>query len=204
MLLNINPDNPQPRLIRQMADKLRSGAVICYPTDTVYGIGCDIFNQKAVKRIFQIKKRPKHKPFSFMCSSLKNVSDYGYVSNTAYRLMKKHLPGHYTFVLPATKLVPRIMVTKQKTVGIRVPDNRICLALVEELGNPIVTTSAILDPEASPCSEAFEFEQLLGKLVDLVIDGGRVYPDPSTVIALIENRPEVLRSGKGDVGPFLG
>ena len=204
MLLDINPDNPQPRLIRQMADKLRSGAVICYPTDTVYGIGCDIFNQKAVKRIFQIKKRPKHKPFSFMCSSLKNVSDYGYVSNTAYRLMKKHLPGHYTFVLPATKLVPKIMVTKQKTVGIRVPDNRICLALVEELGNPIVTTSAILDPEDSPCSEAFEFEELLGKLVDLVIDGGRVYPDPSTVIALIENRPEVLRHGKGDVGPFLG
>lgn len=204
MYFSINPDNPQPRLIRQVVEKLRAGAIICYPTDTVYGIGCDIFNQKAVRRIFQIKKRPQHKPFSFMCSSLKNVSDYGYVSNNAYRLMKKHLPGPYTFVLPATKMVPKIMVTKQKTVGIRVPDNRISLALVEELGNPIVTTSAILDPEDPPLSEAFEFEELLGNRVDLIIDGGRIYPDPSTVIALIGDQPEILRKGKGAVDPFIG
>ncbi len=204
MYFSINPDNPQPRLIRQVVEKLRAGAIICYPTDTVYGIGCDIFNQKAVRRIFQIKKRPQHKPFSFMCSSLKNVSDYGYVSNNAYRLMKKHLPGPYTFVLPATKMVPKIMVTKQKTVGIRVPDNRISLALVEELGNPIVTTSAILDPDDPPFSEAFEFEELLGNRVDLIIDGGRIYPDPSTVIALIGDQPEILRKGKGAVDPFIG
>ena len=135
MLISINPDNPQPRHIKQIADKLRSGAVICYPTDTVYGIGCDIFNQKAIKKIYQIKKRPKHKPFSFMCSNLKNVSDYGHVSNMAYRIMRMALPGPFTFVLPASKTVPKIMITKQKTVGIRVPDNNICLALIEELGN---------------------------------------------------------------------
>ena len=202
MLISINPDNPQPRHIKQIAEKLRSGAVICYPTDTVYGIGCDIFNQKAIKKIFQLKKRPKHKPFSFMCSSLKNVNDYGHVSNMAYRIMRKALPGPFTFVLSASKLVPKIMITKQKTVGIRVPDNNICLALIEELGNPILTTSAILDKEGDPLSEAYEFDELLGNMIDLVIDGGMVFPDPSTIVSFTGEEPEILRQGKGDVGQF--
>jgi tRNA threonylcarbamoyl adenosine modification protein (Sua5/YciO/YrdC/YwlC family) len=202
MIISINPNNPQPRHIRQIAEKLRSGAVICYPTDTVYGIGCDIFNQKAIKKIFQIKKRPKHKPFSFMCSGLKNVNDYGHVSNMAYRIMKKALPGPFTFVLSASKLVPKIMITKQKTVGIRVPDNNICLALIEELGNPILTTSAILDQEGDPLSEAYEFDELLGNMIDLVIDGGMVFPDPSTIVSFTGDEPEILRQGKGDVSPF--
>jgi tRNA threonylcarbamoyl adenosine modification protein (Sua5/YciO/YrdC/YwlC family) len=165
----------------------------------VYGIGCDIFNQKAVKKIFQIKKRPVHKPFSFMCSSLKNVSDYGYVSNMAYRIMRKALPGPFTFILPAAKIVPKIMITKQKTVGIRVPQNNICLDLLNALGNPILTTSAILDKEGPPLSEAYEFEALLGNLVDLVIDGGMVYPDPSTIVDFSGDEPEILRQGKGDI-----
>ncbi len=202
MLISINPDNPQPRHIKQIAEKLRSGAVICYPTDTVYGIGCDIFNQKAIKKIFQIKKRAKHKPFSFICSSLKNVNDYGHVSNMAYRIMRKALPGPFTFVLPASKLVPKIMITKQKTVGIRVPDNNICLALIEELGNPILTTSAILDKEGDPLSEAYEFDELLGNMIDLVIDGGMVFPDPSTIVSFTGEEPEILRPGKGDVSRF--
>jgi tRNA threonylcarbamoyl adenosine modification protein (Sua5/YciO/YrdC/YwlC family) len=202
MLISINPDNPQPRHIKQIAEKLRSGAVICYPTDTVYGIGCDIFNQKAIKKIFQIKKRAKHKPFSFMCSSLKNVNDYGHVSNMAYRIMRKALPGPFTFVLSASKLVPKIMITKQKTVGIRVPDNNICLALIEELGNPILTTSAILDKEGDPLSEAYEFDELLGNMIDLVIDGGMVFPDPSTIVSFTGEEPEILRQGKGDASQF--
>ncbi len=202
MLISINPDNPQQRHIRQIAEKLRSGAVICYPTDTVYGIGCDIFNQKAIKKIFQIKQRAKHKPFSFMCSSLKNVNDYGHVSNMAYRIMKKALPGPFTFVLSASKLVPKIMITKQKTVGIRVPDNNICLALIEELGNPILTTSAILDKEGAPLSEAYEFDELLGNMVDLIIDGGIVFPDPSTIVSFTGDEPEILRQGKGDISQF--
>ncbi|MEK6197996.1 MAG: L-threonylcarbamoyladenylate synthase [Desulfobacterales bacterium] len=202
MLISINPDNPQQRHIRQIAEKLRSGAVICYPTDTVYGIGCDIFNQKAIKKIFQIKQRAKHKPFSFMCSSLKNVNDYGHVSNMAYRIMKKALPGPFTFVLSASKLVPKIMITKQKTVGIRVPDNNICLALIEELGNPILTTSAILDKEGAPLSEAYEFDELLGNMVDLIIDGGMVFPDPSTIVSFTGDEPEILRQGKGDISQF--
>ena len=202
MLISINPDNPQPRHIKQIAEKLRSGAVICYPTDTVYGIGCDIFNQKAIKKIFQIKKRAKHKPFSFMCSSLKNVNDYGHVSNMAYRIMRKALPGPFTFVLSASKLVPKIMITKQKTVGIRVPDNNICLALIEELGNPILTTSAILDKEGVPLSEAYEFDELLGNMVDMIIDGGMVFPDPSTIVSFTGDEPEILRQGKGDISQF--
>ena len=201
MLIYVNPDNPQPRSIKQTADKLRSGAVICYPTDTVYGIGCDIFNQKAIKKIFQIKKRARHKPFSFMCSNLKNVSDYGHVSNMAYRIMRKALPGPFTFVLPAAKIVPKIMITKQKTVGIRVPRNNICIALIEALGNPILTTSAILE-ESTPLSEAYEFEELLGNMVDVVIDGGMVYPDPSTIVDFSGDEPEILRQGKGDISQF--
>jgi len=141
-LIEINPDNPQPRLIEKAASLLRQGGIICYPTDTQYGLGCDIYNQKAVNRVFQIKKRPKHKPFSFMCSSLKDVSTYCHLGNTAYKIMRKHLPGPYTFILPAMKIVPKILITKQKTVGIRVPENAICMQLVEALGNPILTTSA--------------------------------------------------------------
>ncbi len=201
MLISINPDNPQQRLIDQIVKKLQEGAVISYPTDTGYGIGCDMFNQKAVKKVIQIKKRPKHKPFSFMCSSLKNISEYAHVSNTAYRLLKKNLPGPYTFVLPGTKLVPRIMSTKQKTVGIRVPDSPICLMLLETLGNPIVNTSIPYEDDPPP-TEAYEIEMIMGNHVDIIIDGGPVYPDPSSVIDLTGDLPEILREGKGDLTPF--
>lgn len=203
MLLTINPDNPQVRLINQVADQLRNGGIICYPTDTGYGIGCDIFNQKAIKRIFQIKNRPTKKPFSFICSSLKNVSDYGYVSNLAYRLMRKNIPGPYTFVMPATKLVPQIMISKQKTVGIRVPDNNICLQLVEALAHPILNTSAMVDEDGEPLAHAYEHEERLGNLVNLVIDGGAIYPNPSSVISFVGDQPEILREGKGDTSQFL-
>lgn len=202
-IIEINPYNPQPRLISQVVALLKRGKVICYPTDTMYGVGCDIFNQKAVKRVYQLKKRPKHKPFSFMCSSLKNISQYGHVGNTAYRLMRKNLPGPYTLVLPGSKLVPRIMLTKQKTVGIRVPDNPICLAIIEELGNPILNTSALREDHSEPVLDAVDVDALFGKQVDLIIDGGEVYPDPSTVISLIADQPEILREGKGDITSFV-
>lgn len=201
-LLSINPENPQPRLISQAVNFLRQGGVICYPTDTVYGIGCDIFNQKAIKRIYQIKKRPQHKPFSFMCADLKDLSKYCYVSNTAYRLMKKNLPGAYTFILPTLKIVPKIMTTKQKTVGIRVPDSAICRALIEELGNPILTTSAVAEDENGSMAEAYEIEESLGSQLDIIIDGGPVYPAPSSVVSLVNDDIEVLRYGKGDTSQF--
>ncbi len=202
MIVSINPHNPQPRLISQVIDKMKSGQIICYPTDTGYGVGCDMFNQKAIKRIIQIKKRPKRKPFSFMCSNLKNISEYAHVSNTAYRLLKKNLPGPYTFVLPGTKLVPKIMSTTQKTVGIRVPDSPICQLLLETLGNPIINTSIPIEEDAPPPIEAYEIEMILGKRVDLIIDGGPVFTDPSSVIDLTGNIPLILREGKGDITPF--
>jgi tRNA threonylcarbamoyl adenosine modification protein (Sua5/YciO/YrdC/YwlC family) len=196
--IELNPDNPQPRLISQAVSLLKKGGVIAYPTDTMYGIGCDIFQQKAVKRVHQIKNRPKHKPFSFMCSCLKNISEYSHVSNTAYRLLRKNLPGAYTFVLPGTKLVPKIMLTKQKTVGIRVPDNPICLAIIEELGNPLLNTSATLEELDQPTLDGIDVEEFFGNRVDLILDGGAVYPNPSTVVSLLSGQPEVLREGKGD------
>ncbi len=202
-LLEINPYNPQPRLIAQVVDVLKKGGVVCYPTDTMYGIGCDIFNHKAVKRIHQIKKRPKNKPFSFMCSSLTNISSYGHVGNIAYRLMRKNLPGPYTFVLSGTKLVPKVMLTKQKTVGVRVPGHPICLAMIEELGNPVLNTSAQVEDAESMVCDGVDVEQLFGNQVDLIVDGGEVYPEPSSVISLIKDQPEIIRDGKGDVSTFL-
>lgn len=201
MLLEINPVNPQLRLVQQIVNKLKSGAVICYPTDTGYGIGCDIFNPKAIKRVVQIKQRPKHKPFSFMCSDLKHISEYAHVSNTAYRLLRKNLPGPYTFVLPGTKLVPKVMVTKQKTVGIRVPENPISQLLIESLGNPIINTS-LPSMNDAPQVEPYEIDLLLGNRVDIIIDGGVICSDPSSVIDLTGDTPEILRVGKGDVSPF--
>jgi tRNA threonylcarbamoyl adenosine modification protein (Sua5/YciO/YrdC/YwlC family) len=202
-ILEINPVNPQPRLIAQAVEVMQHGGVVCYPTDTMYGIGCDIFNQKAVRRVYQIKRRPKDKPFSFMCASLTNISQYGHVGNTAYRLMRKNLPGPYTFVLSGTKVVPKIMLTKQKTVGIRVPDNAVCLAIIEMLGNPVLNTSAMLEDDEQPVRTCDDVDRLFGKQVDLIIDSGAILPAPSTVISLLTEQPEILREGKGDISAFL-
>lgn len=201
-ILQINPHNPQQRLIDQVVASLRQGGIIAYPTDTMYGIGCDIFNQKAVKRIYQIKRRDKDKPFSFICSNLKDVSQYCYLSNSAYRLMKKCLPGPYTFVLQAMKIVPKIMMSKQKTVGIRVPENKICQQIVESLGNPILTTSATLEEDIY-LSEAFEVEERLGNQIDIIIDGEPITPAPSSVISLIGEEVVIIRVGKGDISDFV-
>ena len=200
--LEINPINPQARLIAMAVDVLKKGGIICCPTDTMYGISCDIFNQKAVKRVHEIRQRPRHKPFSFMCSSLKDISQYAHVSSRAYRLLRRHLPGPYTMVLPGSKLVPRIMLTKQKTVGIRMPDSAICLAIIEQLGNPMLNTSALRE-DHDPPGDAFDAEELFGNQVDLIIDGGAISPNPSSVISLITDQPEILREGKGDTAPFL-
>jgi len=201
MLININPDNPQKRLISKTVECLRKGGAIAYPTDTCYGIGCDIMNKKAIQKIYQLKQQDPGKPFSFICSGLTNISHYAKVSNYAYKTMKRLLPGPYTFILEGSKLVPKIMLTKRKTAGIRVPDNPICIALVEELGNPIITTSA-----ASASGELMNDPSLIydyfGKRIDIVIDGGIVYGEPSSVVSLIGDIPEILRHGMGDISMF--
>ena len=201
MLLKINQHNPQLRLIHKVVEILKKGGIVVYPTDTFYGIGCNIMNKKAIQRIYQLKQRPKSKPFSFICSGLKNISHYAKVSNYAYKTMKRLLPGPYTFILEGSKLVPKIMLTKRKTAGIRVPDNPICLALVNELENPLLTTSAT-KPDGSIFHNASLIHDYFGKRVDAVIDGSIVPGRPSSVISLIDDVPEVIREGLGDVSIF--
>jgi len=198
MLLQLNPDNPQPRQINRIVDTLRQGGVIVYPTDTIYGLGCDIFNAKGIKRIYQVKQRDARKPFSFICSDISDVANYCQVSNFAYKILKRHLPGPYTFVLDATRQVPGLLTTKQKTVGIRIPDNPIALAIVRELGHPLVTTSANTSGD-DPVNDPEEIAIRFGKAVDMVVDGGILMGDSSTVISLVDDNIEVLREGRGDI-----
>lgn len=194
--MSINPENPQQRLIKRVSEVLDKGGLIAYPTDTFYGIGCDLYNKKGIQLIYRLKNRPLAKPFSLVCDSLKGISLYGQVSNYAYKTMKRLLPGPYTFILEGTRLVPKIMLTKRKTVGIRVPHNKICLAIVRTLGRPIISTSAGYDDPQS-------IKDAYGPYLDIVIDGGVLYPNPSSVVSLIGDMPEVIREGKGDVSSFF-
>jgi len=201
MLLKINADNPQQRLIERVVAILRQGGVVAYATDTVYGIGCDIMNKKAIEKIYQIKQRDKKKPFSFMCSDLKNISRYAKVSNYAYKTMRRLLPGPYTFILEGSREVPKMMLTPRKTAGIRVPDHALCLALVRDLGNPILTTSATRS-DGTVFNDASLIHDHFGPRIDAVIDSGPVPGEPSSVISLIDDDPVVIRRGAGDVGSF--
>lgn len=201
MIITVNTKNPQMRLVNQIADILRSGGVIAYPTDTVYGIGCDIFNKKAIERIYQIKRRPKYKPFSFICADLKNISEYGRVSNFAYRVMRKLLPGPYTFILEGSNLVPKLMLTRRRTVGIRVPNHEVCLAIVRALGHPLLTTSAAVS-DSEPINDPQEIDKKMGAALDAVVDGGVLYSSPSSVVSLIGDTPEIIRAGSGELSLF--
>ena len=194
-MLSINADNPQQRLINRVCTVLEEGGVIVYPTDTFYGIGCDLFNKKGIQLIYRLKNRPLKKPFSFLCDSLKELSHYALVSNYAYKTMKRLLPGPYTLILEGTRMVPKIMLTRRKTVGIRVPDNKICLAILRTFGRPIISTSAVFDDPQS-------IKEAYGSYLDVIIDGGVLYQSPSSVVSLIDDIPEVIREGKGDVSSF--
>lgn len=202
MILEISSQHPEPRKIKQVVEVLANGGIIAYPTDTYYGIGCDLFNKESIEKIYQLKRRSAHQPFSFICSDLKNISEYAQVTNYAYKNMKRLLPGPYTFILEGSRLVPKIMLTKRRTVGIRVPDHEICLAIVKELGHPIISTSAT-HPETNQILETpQQIRDLLGHALDLIIDGDMVSGRPSSVISLIDDTPEVLREGIGDVTLF--
>jgi len=201
MIIAVNPKNPQIRLIRKVVEVFEQGGVIGYPTDTIYGVGCDLFNPEAIEKIHRLKKTEDKKPLSFICSDLKDISRYAFVSNYAYKAMKRLLPGAYTFILKATKLVPKIAQTRQKTVGIRIPDNKICLALVKELGHPIISTS-VSKPGEGLYNDPAEIEERFGKRLDLVIDGGVIVAEHSSIIDLTGEFPKVIRAGKGDVSLF--
>ncbi len=204
MYLKIHPENPQGRLISQAAKILRDGGIIVYPTDTVYGIGCSVFDTAAIERIYRIKGTDRLKPFSFICSDLGHISEYARVSNPAFRFMKHLIPGPYTFILPASRLkqLPKSIMSKRKTVGIRVPDNKISLALIKELGHPVLSASAtngsgeiLNDPQA--------IKQKYEKSVDLILDGGMSSLELSTVIDLTDDKPVILREGAGDVSTLV-
>ncbi len=201
MLLSINEKNPQIRLIRKAVEVLRNGGIIIYPTDTVYGIGCDLYNKRMIEKIHEIKRRSQKQPFSFICADLRDISQYAIVSNYAYKTMKRLLPGPYTFILPASRLVPKILMTKRQTTGIRVPANEICLSLVRELGHPIISTSASTDKDEI-LSDPEEIRKRYGHAVNLILDGGILASEKSSVISLVDDSPEVIRAGKGDVSEF--
>ena len=201
MLLKINPHTPPQRLIDRVVKILDQGGVIAYPTDTYYGVGCDIMNKKAISRIYQIRQRKKTKPFSFVCSDLKNISHYAKVSNYAYKTMRRLLPGPYTFILEGSRQVPKMMLTKRKTAGIRVPDQAICIKLVKGLGRPILSTSA-KSPGNTDFFDPSLIHDYFGNRIDVVIDGGIVPGQPSSVISLINDEPRVIRKGLGDVSSF--
>lgn len=200
----IHPENPQPRLVKQAVELLNKGGVIVYPTDSGYALGCKLEDKTAMERICRIRQLDGTHNFTLMCRDLSELSTYAHVDNTAFRLIKNNTPGNYTFILKATKEVPkRLMNDKRKTIGLRVPSNPIALALLEALNEPMMSTSLMLPGNDFTESDPEAIQDEIGKLVDLIIHGGFLGQQPTTVIDLTENTPEVVREGVGDVQPFL-
>ncbi|MDG6882626.1 Putative translation factor (SUA5) [Phocoenobacter uteri] len=199
----IHPDNPQQRLINQAVDIIKQGGVVVYPTDSGYALGCGIGEKRAIDRIVDIRKLPLNHNFTLVCSDLSELSNYALVTNVSYRLIKNNVPNPYTFILPATKEVPRRLWTKRKTIGIRVPKNNIALALLQTLGEPILSCSLMLPDETITQSDPDEIRNYLERRVDLIIHGGYLGQTPTTVIDLTDDTPVIIREGTGDVTPFL-
>ncbi len=197
MRVEIHPTHPQGRKLEMAIAALRKGGVICYPTDTVYGFGCDFRDKKALERIYRVKRMPPDHPVSFVCPDLSDIARYAVVDDWAYRIMKRLLPGPYTFVLLATREVPRMLMRKQKTVGIRVPDHPVALGLVRSLGSPIVSTSVSRDGEQYNDPEVIE--EVFGREIDMVLDAGWGGIVPSTIVDLSSGEPQVVREGAGPV-----
>jgi tRNA threonylcarbamoyl adenosine modification protein (Sua5/YciO/YrdC/YwlC family) len=199
----IHPETPQHRLIHQAAEIVRGGGVIAYPTDSAYAIGCHIGDKNALTRIRQLRKLEDDKNFTLVCEDLSALGTYARVSNSAYRMIRSATPGPYTFIFPATKEVPRRLVhPKRKTIGVRVPDNAICTALLRELGEPLMSATLIMPGEQDPLSDAYEIRERLEHQLDLVIDGGYCGPEPTTVISFEQDVPSIVRAGRGDVSSF--
>ncbi|MBA3829825.1 MAG: threonylcarbamoyl-AMP synthase [Taibaiella sp.] len=206
MLLRIHPDNPQPRLIQQVVDCLKGGGIIIYPTDTIYGLGCDISNPDAIRRICRIKNiDPKKAQFSFVCCDLSHLSDYTKsVDTPVFRILKHSLPGPYTFILDASKEVPKLLKAKKDTVGIRVPLHKICHDIVKELGHPIMSASLPMDADVEYYTDPEIMHEQFEHLVDMVIDGGPGGIVPSTVVDCTSGTPELVREGAGEWENLLG
>lgn len=201
---HIHPDNPQPRLIKQACRLLLDGGVGVYPTDSSYAIGCCIGNKAAMDRIRKIRRIDDKHNFTLVARDLSEISTYAKIDDEQYRLIKASTPGPYTFILPATRQVPRrLQNPKRKTIGLRIPDSRITQAIIEELGEPIMSSTLILPGDQLPMSDPEEIRSALEHDVDVVIDGGFCGVDPSTVVVWVEDRPSIARVGRGDPSPFL-
>lgn len=202
-IFDIHPENPQLRLVRQAVDVLRAGGVIIYPTDSAYALGCHIQDKASLQRIIRIRQLDARHNFTLVCRDLSELATYARVNNTDYRLLKAFTPGAYTFILRATSEVPRLMLhPKRKTVGIRVPDHPVVAALLEELNEPLLSTTLIMPGEIEPLADIEDIKDTLAKQVDLIIDSGFCGLEATTVVNLVEGVPEVLRRGKADPAPF--
>ncbi|MBM4176505.1 MAG: threonylcarbamoyl-AMP synthase [Ignavibacteria bacterium] len=200
-VLNIHPENPQLRFINRAIEVLKDGGLIIYPTDTVYGLGCDIFHKQALERVYHIKKDLEKKPPSFICSDLKDIAKYAKISTVVYRTMRHALPGAYTFILPAAREVPKKLWSKRKSVGIRIPDNLISQLLAKELGTPIVSTS-VTDANGEILNDEDSIKKYYGNIVDLMLYSGPIGLNPSTIVDYTDDTPEVIREGAGDISVF--
>lgn len=200
MIVKIHLENPEPRFIRKAAEIMAAGGIVIYPTDTVYGIGCSVEDKNAIEKIYLIKRQRTDRPFSFICSDLTHISEYARVSNPAFKVMKHLIPGPYTFILPAgrMKALPKILVSKRKSVGIRVPDSRVALDLVRQLGHPILSTSVTTE-EGEILNDPALIGEHFNNVVDMIIDGGPLTSEPSTILDLTDDAPVVVRQGAGDV-----
>mgnify|MGYP003705864549 FL=1 len=203
-LFRIHPVNPQPRLVQQAVEILNKGGIIVYPTDSAYALGCHIGDKKALDRIRDIRRLQRDHHFALVCRDLSDLGTYANVHNSAYRQIKAATPGPFTFILPASREVPRRLVDgKRKTIGLRVPDNEICRALLEKMGEPIMSTTLILPGDEDPLTDPDEIRELLQHQVDLVIDGGYCGLETTTVVSLEEDYPVIVREGMGDTSLFV-
>ncbi|AOS98537.1 Threonylcarbamoyl-AMP synthase [Microbulbifer aggregans] len=200
----IHPDNPQARLVRQAADIVASGGVIVFPTDSAYAIGCRVGEKLALERIRALRQLDKQHNFTLMCRDLSELASYAKVDNQMFRLLKAHSPGPYTFIMPATAEVPRRLVhPKRKTIGLRVPDNAIVQALIEELGEPLMSCSLIMPGESQPLTDPYEIRDLLEHQVELIVDGGFCGLEATTVVDLTGDEPELIRQGCGPIDEII-
>lgn len=189
--------SPHQRSVLRAVEILKNDGVIVYPTDTIYGLGASLHSREGVQRIYQIKKIATNKLLSFLCMDLKQVAQYAKMSNTAHKILRRCLPGPFTFILPATRLVPKVMFQKRRTVGIRIPDSPLCMELIEQLGSPIISTS-IPDGQDSILNSPYEIDGKLNSQIDLILDAGELHSEPSTVVDLTNDEIQILREGAGD------
>jgi tRNA threonylcarbamoyl adenosine modification protein (Sua5/YciO/YrdC/YwlC family) len=202
--IEVHPDNPQPRRVAEIVETIREGGLIAYPTDSSYAFGCHIGDKRAMDRIRRIRRTDKNHNFTLVCSDLSEISTYARVDNWAYRMLKSMTPGPYTFILPATREVPkRLQHPKRRTIGLRVPDHPLVRAVLQELGEPIMSSTLLLPGDDLPLTDPNDIEERIGHEIDLIIDSGPTGIEPTSVIDLSEDRVEVLRIGRGDVSALL-